>query len=78
MCYNLTVNYFNVNTVGRLLVGNVIVIDEYISILDTNEGYIVKVGKTFNRPLSDIRLARDLASIIQNWMQQKGTWRLVK
>ena len=58
--------------------GNVIPVDEYISILDTNEGYIVKVGKTYNKPLSDIRLARDLASIIQRWMQEKGTWRLVK
>ena len=58
--------------------GNVIVIDEYISILDSNEGYIVKVGNTYNKPLSDIRLARDLASIIQTWMKQKGTWRLVK
>jgi hypothetical protein len=58
-------------------VGKHIIVDEYISILDTNEGYVVKVGKTYNKPLSDIRLARDLASIIQTWMQQKGTWRLV-
>jgi hypothetical protein len=62
----------------RLLVSaNIIRIDEYISILDTSDGYIVKVGKCYNEPLSDIRLARDLASIIQGWMATKGTWRKV-
>jgi hypothetical protein len=61
----------------RLVSGNIITVDEFISILDTSDGYVVRVGNCYNKPLSDIRLARDLAAIIQGWMQTKGTWRKV-
>ena len=56
----------------------VITIDEYISIVDSSEGWMVKVGNAYSKPFSSFGIAKDFALGTQYWMQLKGTWRLVK